>query len=166
MTATSTYSYTRVHTATHLTEVILGSIGDILADLGISAGPLQRQWPIYENAIKAWIAEGSLNQVVLECHPPTGAAKPVIEFPVAYAASGTGDADFTTSRARFARFRAKLDRVPAGTTFKMVCTFNGPHSQQDGWRATTRASTSDLQSLSFGTIGSAPDASARLRYYH
>lgn len=166
MTSTFTYNYTRVHTATHLTEVILGSIGDILADLGINAGPLQREWAIYENAIKAWIAEGSLDQVVLECHPPTGPAKPVIEFPVTYTASGTGDAEFTASRARLARFRAKVDRVPAGTTFKVVCTFNGPHSSQDGWSSTTRASTSGLQSLSFGTVGSAPHASASLRYHH
>jgi len=166
MTTTATHSYTRVHTATHLTEVILGTIGDILADLGIYTGPLQAQWATNENAVKAWIAEGSLAMVVLECHPPTGPAKPVIEFPVAYTATGTGDAQFTTSRARLARFLAKLDRVPAGTTFGLVCTFNGTHSAQPGWSATTRASTTGLQGLTFGTIGTAPHASAGLRYYH
>jgi len=166
MTTTSTYSYTRVHTATHLTEVILGSIGDILADLGIRTGPLHDEWVTNENAIKAWITEGSLDQVVLECHPPTGPANPVIEFPVTYTATGTGDAEFTTSRARLARFLAKLTRVPAGTTFKLVCIFNGPRTPQVGWSPTTRASTSGLQSLSFGTVGSAPHASAGLRYFH
>ncbi|MEU5903789.1 hypothetical protein ABZ780_05385 [Micromonospora sp. NPDC047467] len=166
MTTTSTYSYTRVHTATHLTEVILGSIGDILADLGINAGPLHARWKTNENAIKAWIAEGSLAAVVLECQPPTGQAKPVIEFPVAYTTTGGGDAEFTASRARLARFRAKLDRVPAGTTFRLVCTFSGTHTAQPGWSTTTRASTAGLQSLTFGTVGTAPHASASLRYHH
>lgn len=165
MTTTATYSYTRVHTATHLTEVILGAIGDILADLRIRVGPLTDQWEIYENAIKAWIAEGSLAAVILECQPPTGPAKPVIEFPVAYAATGTGDAEFTTSRARLARFLAKLDQVPAGTTFRVVCTYNGTASDQPGWSATTRASTAGLQSLTFGTVGSAPHASASMRIH-
>jgi hypothetical protein len=166
MTTTSTYSYTRVHTATHLTEVILGTIGDILADLGIDTSPLHARWVTNETAIKAWITEGSLAAVVLECKPPTGTARPVIEFPVQYAASGTGDAEFTASRARLARFRAKLDRVPYGTTFQLVCTFNGAHSSQPDWSPTTRASLAGLQSLKFGTIGSAPHASAGLNYHY
>lgn len=166
MTTTATYSYTRVHTATHLTDVILGAIGDILADLRIRVGPLNDRWEIYENAIKAWISEGSLAAVVLECQPPTGPAKPVIEFPVTYTATGTGDAEFTASRARMARFLAKLDQVPAGTTFRVVCTYNGPATDQPGWSATTRASTTGLQSLTFGTIGSAPHASASMRYHY
>ena len=166
MTTTATYTYTRVHTATHLTDVILGTIGDILADLGINTGPLHSRWETNENAIKAWIKEGSLDTVVLECQPPSGAAKPVFEFPVEYTATGTGNAEFTASRARLARFLAKLNRVPAGTTFRLVCTFNGPSSEQPGWSATTRAATTGLQSLTFGTIGSAPHASAGLRYHH
>ena len=166
MTTTATYSYTRVHTATHLTDVILGTIGDILADLRIRIAPLNEQWETYESAIKAWITEGSLAAVILECQPPTGTAKPVIEFPVAYTATGAGDAEFTASRARLARFLAKLDRVPAGTTFRVVCTYNGTATDQPGWSATTRASTTGLQSLNFGTIGSAPHASADMRYYH
>jgi len=165
MTATVTYAYTRVHTATHLTDIILGTIGDILADLRISTGPLNELWEANENAIKAWITEGCLDAVLVECQPPYGRAKPVFEFPVEYAASGTGDAEFTASRARFARFLAKLDRVPAGTTFRLVCTFNGPHSIQPGWDRTTRASTSGLDSITFGTLGSGPHASAGLRYH-
>lgn len=112
MTSTFTYSYTRTHTATHLTEVILGTITDILADLGINMDRFHCDWVQNENAIKAWIEEGSLTQVVLECHRPSGTVDPVIEFPVSYTASGTGDAEFTASRARLSRFRAKLDRVP------------------------------------------------------
>ena len=166
MTTTTTYTYTRVHTATYLTDVILGSIGDILADLGIHTGPLHDAWQTDEAAIKAWIAEGTLSQVVLECHQPTGLAKPVIEFPVTYTGSGAGDAEFTASRARLARFLGKVNRVPSGTTFTIVCTFNGAHSDQPGWAPTTRASTAGLQRLNFGTVGSAPHASAGLRYLH
>ncbi len=114
MTSVSTHdiTFTRAHTATYLTEVILGTIGDILAHLGINAPQFSRDWDTNETAITAWIAEGSLDQVVLECHQPSGTVDPVIEFPVRYTAVGTADAEFTASRARLARFLAKLDQQP------------------------------------------------------
>jgi hypothetical protein len=157
---------TRVHTATYLTGVILGTIGDILADLGISPSPLTGNWEQNESAIQAWIAEGSLEHVVVECHQPSGAVDPVIEFPVSYTAAGTGDVEFTASRARLARFLAKLDRVPAGTTCRLFCTFSGPRTPQPGWGPGTRASTSGLRGITFGTLGRAPHGSAGMRYLH
>ncbi|MBV9163876.1 MAG: hypothetical protein JO281_20515 [Pseudonocardiales bacterium] len=166
MTATFTHAYTRTHTATHLTELILGTITDILADLDITMDRLYRDWEQNENAIKTWIEEGSLAQVVLECHQPSGTVDPVIEFPVSYTSSGTADAKFTASRARFARFRAKLDRVPTGTTYRLFCTFNGPRTPQPGWGPGTRAATEGLRGITFGTLGAAPHASASMRYLH
>ncbi|SFQ95514.1 hypothetical protein SAMN04488564_101105 [Lentzea waywayandensis] len=164
MTSAHTYSHTRTHTATHLTDVILGTISDILADLGISTASLERDWVITENAIKAWVVEESLASVVVECHRPSGAVKPVIEFPVSYRASGDGDGEFTASRARLARFLAKIDRVPAGTTFQLFCTFQRPRTPQPGWGTGALAGTEGLRSIAFGTLGAAPHASAGMRY--
>jgi hypothetical protein len=162
--STHTLAFTRVHTATYLTEVILGAIGDILADLGIVTSRFVQDWDMNERAIKAWITEGSLNQVALECHQPSGVVAPVIEFPVAYTTIGAGDAEFTASRARLARFRAKLDQVPAGATHRLFCTFSGPHTAQPGWSPGTRASTDGLHGITFGTLGRAPDGSVSMRY--
>src|SRR5438045_825583 len=111
-TATSTRTHTRTHTAVYLTDVILGAIGDILAELGIDATRLYADWTQDERAIATWIEEESLKEVVLECHQPGGKVAPIIEFPVAYQASGVGDASFTAQRAQLARFRAKLASVP------------------------------------------------------
>ena len=166
MISSHTLVYTRAHTATHLTEVILGAIGDILADLGISHSPFTRSWQQNENAIQAWIIEGSLEQVVLECHQPSGTVDPVIEFPVAYTATGTGDAEFTASRARLARFRAKLDRVPVGTTFELFCVFSGSYTPQPGWGPGIRSGTDGLRGITFGTLCRAPHGSAGMRYLH
>ncbi len=164
MSYTSTSTTTRTHTATYLTDVVMGAIADILADLRIDLTTLYRDWDQDEHAIRAWILEGSLKEVVLECHQPGGTVAPIIEFPVAYKTSGTGDAEFTASQARLARFRAKLDRVPPGTTYRLFCTFHGPHSPQPGWSPGTRASTEGLRSINYGTLASAPDASASMRY--
>jgi len=142
----------------------MGAIADILADLGIDMTTLYRDWTQDENAIQAWILEGSLAEVALECHQPRRIVSPVVEFPVAYRLDGSGDAEFTASRARLARFREKIDRVPAGTTYRLYCTFNGPHSPQPGWSAGTRASTDGLRSINYGTLGSAPHATASMRY--
>lgn len=164
MTSTSTRTVTRTHTATHLADVIMGAIADILADLGLDLTVLYRDWAQDENAIQAWILEGTLTEVVLECHQPGGTLSPVIEFPVVYRTDGSGDAEFTTSRARLARFRAKMDRVPSGTTYRLLCTFNGPHTPQPGWAPGTLASTDGLRSINYGTLASAPDATASMRY--
>jgi len=168
MSSVSTYdiTFTRAHTATYLTEVILGTINDILAHLSINASQLTRDWDTNEKAVNAWITEGSLEQVVLECHQPAGTVAPVIEFPVTYTASGTADAEFTASRARLARFLAKLDTVPSGTTYRLFCTFIGPHSPQPGWSPGSRVSTDGLRSTTFGTLGRAPHGSAGMRYLH
>lgn len=165
MSYTSTWTTTRTRTATHLTDVIMGAIADILASLRIDLTTLYRDWEQDENAIRAWIEEGSLSTVVLECHQPGGAVAPVMEFPVAYT-SGVGNAEFTASRARMARFLAKLDSVPSGTTYRLFCTFNGPRTPQPGWSPGARASTDGLRSLTYGTLGAAPDATASMRYLY
>jgi hypothetical protein len=142
----------------------MGTIADILADLRIDVTALCRDWKQDEAAIAAWILETSLEQVVLECHQPSGTIAPVIEFPVAYRTGGTADTRFTADRAALARYRAKLDRVPAGTAFRLLCTYCKTPSPQPGWEPASRASTSGLRSLRFGTLASAPDATVSLRY--
>lgn len=95
MTSTSTTTYTRTNTAVYLTDVVMGAIADILGQLRIDLTTLYRDWKQDEAAIKAWIEEGSLKEVVLQCHQPNGTVAPIIEFPVSYQASGVGDASFT-----------------------------------------------------------------------
>jgi hypothetical protein len=163
-TSTSTSTYTRTQTAVYLTEVVMGTIADILADLRIDLTTLYRDWKQDEAAIAAWIGEGSLEQVVLECHQPGGTVSPVLEFPVSYRSSGAADPKFTADRAALARYRAKLDRVPAGTVFRLLCAFSKTPSPQPGWERGTRASTSGLRPLRFGTLASAPHATVGLRY--
>jgi hypothetical protein len=163
--STRTSTTTRTHTATWLSDVILGTIADILADLGIDLTRFYRDWAQDEAAIQAWVLEQSLEMVILQCLQPGGLVAPIIEFPVRYRAGGEGDAQFTAHRASVARFRAKLDRVPNGTTYTLFCTFNGPHTDQPGWGPGKRASTSGMHSLSLGRIASAPDATASMRYW-
>jgi len=153
--ATQTRTHTRTHTATHLADIILGSLGDLLAYIGIDTSRFQRQFDQNEKAIAAWIEEGSLAEVVLECHRPNGTVRPVFEFPVTYGASEAG---FVDSRAAFARYLAKISSVPSGTTYRLFCTFDGPHSTQAGWSPGTRASTDGLHSTSMGGLGEGPHA--------
>lgn len=163
-TSTSVSTYTKTQTATYLTEVVMGTIASILADLRIDITVLYKDWKQDETAIAAWIEEGSLQQVVLECSQPNGVISPIFEFPVTYTLSGKGDATFTADRAALARYLAKLERVPAGTTFRLICTFRKEHSAQVGWGSTNRASTDGLKSLTYGTLSSAPHAVLAMRY--
>lgn len=165
MTYTSLSTYTRTHTATHLADVILGSIADILGTLGIDATRVFADWDTDQRAISAWIEEGSLASVALECHQPGGVVAPIFEFPVSYVGTGEGDRKFTADRAALARYLAKLQSVPKGTVYRLFCNFNGPHSEQAGWGPGTRASLSGMRSYSFGTLAAGPHANAGLRYF-
>jgi Bacterial HORMA domain 2 len=160
-TATSTTTYTRTHTATYLGEVIMGTIGDVLALLGVTPNGAVR-WDLDQEAIAAWIEEQSLDTVVLECHRPDGAVRPIFEFPVSYDVSGAGQ--FEDSRASWARYQAKISGVPAGTTYKLVCTFCTKRTPQYGWGQGVRSSTAGLQSTSFGSLAEAPHARASMRH--
>jgi len=165
MTTTSVSTFTRTHTATHLADVILGSIADILGTLGIDATRVFADWDTDQRAIVAWIVEGSLASVILECHQPDGTVAPIFEFPVSYAVTGEGDRKFTADRAALARYLAKLRSVPPGSTHRVFCTFSGSHTAQQGWGAGARASVSGMRSYSFGTLATGPHANAGLRYF-
>ena len=163
--ATATSTYTHTHTATHLADVILGSIADILGTLGLDPTSLFADWNTDQRAISNWIAECSLSCVALECHRPNGTVSPIFEFPVSYTGSGDRDRKFTADRAALARYLAKLQSVPPGTTYRLFCAFRGHPSHQEGWSAGTRASTSGMQSHSFGTLATGPHGTAGLRYF-
>ncbi|NKB90541.1 MAG: hypothetical protein GKS06_20225 [Acidobacteria bacterium] len=162
-TSTVTATHTRTNTATYLTDLILGTVGDLLASLGIDATRLYRDWAQDEAAIKQWILEASLKKLVLECVQPNGTVAPIFEFPVTYSATGLGNAAFAAQRAKLARYRAKLASVPRGTTYRIVCTFQGAHSPMDGWSPTKRTSTAGLKANNFGVLGSGPHATASMR---
>ena len=163
-TSTATRTYTRTHTATYLTDLIMGALSDVLAHLEINADRLYRDWAQDQRAISAWIEEASLDAVILECHRPGGSVTPIFEFPVTYDVVGEGHGRFVNDQARLARYRAKIGSVPAGTTYQLFCTFNGPRTPQGGWVSGTRSSTEGLRSTSFGTLGEGPHARAGLRH--
>ena len=162
---TSVSTYTRTHTATHLADVILGSIANILGTLGIDPTRLFADWPTDQAAIRNWIAEASLKCVALECHRPDGTVNPIFEFPVSYDARRVGNRRFTADRVALAQYMAKLQRVPAGTAYRLFCSFRRPPSPQSGWSPGTRASVGGMRSTSFGTLAAGPHAGTALRYY-
>jgi hypothetical protein len=159
-TNTGTYTYARTHTATHISDTIMTSITDILITLGIDAARHHQRWQQNANAIRRWIEEGSLKQVAVECILPDGTVAPVFEFDVAYTAGGVGDRKFTADNASLLKYLAKIKRVPAGTMFRLFCSYHWTPSKQPGWISGTRASTDGLRTRSIGTLAGAPDATA------
>lgn len=163
-TATTTHLITRAHTATHLTNAIAGAIADILGHLDIDTTRILTRWPHdYDPAIQAWINEGSLTAVIVECHRPDRSTHPVFEFPISYHTDGS--ANLNHRHVALARQWTKLNRVPTGTTVDIICTYRGPHSPQPGWGPTHRASTDGLRARTLGTLAAGPYAEASIRCY-
>lgn len=168
MTSTSVgvYTTTRTQTAVHLSDVIMSSIGDILTTLKIGTTSFFRDWTQDVTAISNWIEEGTLKSVSLECHRPDGTVKPVFDFDVNYTAGGYGDCRFTEDNASLLTYLAKLERVPAGSTYRLFCSFNSSwHSNQKGWGPGNKASTNGLRSRTIGTLAGGPDATATTRIH-
>lgn len=163
--STVVHTHTITQTATHLADVILSSMADILASLGIDVTRFFADWNQDQRAILAWISERSLKCVILECHQPSGTVAPVFEFPVSYTGIGEADRKFSVDRASLARYLAKLQSVPKGTHYRLFCTFHGAHTSQAGWQPGDRASTDGMRSFSFGTLATGPHANASLLYF-
>ena len=66
-TSVGVQTETRVRTAVHLTDAIMGTFSHILAHLGLRSAYLNEHWTTIEVGLKTWIAEGSLEAVRLEC---------------------------------------------------------------------------------------------------
>ncbi len=163
--ATATSLHTRVHTATYLTDIVLGAISDILGHLGLDLTRHYTQFAENEAAIAQWITEQSLEKVILEVARPSGALAFAAEFPITYVGNEQQRGEFVSSRAALARYRAKFASLPAGCSYRLVCTYRATASNMPGWSPTTRASTAGLNSFSFGSLADAPHASASLRIF-
>lgn len=152
-TITRTTIYTSTHTATYLCDAIRANIVQLLQHLGLDGLRLSNDWDSsYASAIRAWIEEGSLKTVVLECTTPSGITKR-FDFDVEYL-------DGTTVRFRnrtqtMAGYLVKIASIPSSSTWRIVCRYHGPHSSQPGWSSTSLAAAT-TPSMSFGTVAQAP----------
>lgn len=162
-TTMRTSTSTRTQTAVHLTDVITGAFSHIVASLGLSAGYLQSNWNTIETGLMTWIEEGTLTKVSLEFGDSTNPVA-IVEIPLQCRYSGTGDAEFVANRARLARQMAKIQRVPAGTSYRVLVSHTGAHTDVPGWYAATAASRGGLTSYNLGSLGYGPDASLSMNY--
>lgn len=165
-TSTSTFVATWTQVATHLTNNILGTLAEAVAQLGLNPSVVTDEWDNNEAAVSQWISERSLRAVSVEFTSPSGAVLAVVEFPVEYLGSGVDGAGFTASKARIRRFLLKQNRLPAGTSARLFIEFYGAHTSMPGWTPAVRADRSGLRSTSAGTLASAPGASASMTIYN
>ncbi len=154
---------TRTQTAVHLTDIITGAFSHIVAHMGTSPGYIHQHWATIELGLMTWIEEGSLSDVSLEFGDPRTPVA-IFEIPLQYRFTGTGDVEFVASRARLARLMAKIDKVPVGTSYRVVANHDGPHAEVAGWSTTTAADRHGLSSYNLGSLGSGPEAAASLKH--
>lgn len=153
----------RTQTAVHLTDLITGAFSAIIATLRASRRTLDTHWETIERGLMIWIEEGSLETVALEFGSPD-APEAIFEIPIEYRFTGHGNVEFVASRARLLRLTAKIDAVPAGTSYRMIVTHTGAYSEVPGWYATNAADRSGLSGYNLGSLGSGPTARASLNY--
>lgn len=167
-TATKTHAQvaTWTHTATHLADAIMGSLSTILGTLQLDLTKLTDSWALYQNGISVWLAEESLEAVVLECTGPDKVLRAAFEFPAKYSTDVAADAKFVHDHATLAGYAAKLKRLPAGCSYRILVTYRRTPKELPGWSSTSRLASDGMRVRVFGTVAAAPHASANLRYLY
>jgi hypothetical protein len=123
-----------------------------------------RRWPTeYDPAIRAWITEGSLSIIHLECTRLNGTVNPIFHFPIEY--YDDGSAEISQRHIAQARLWSKVNKVPLGTTFAIKCSYRSKHTDQPYWSDSTLASTDGMSKTNFGTLASGTYASASVTMY-
>lgn len=158
----STQTYTTTHSANYIADRILGSLKDIIRDVGLSPAKFMDDWEFIENSIKTWLEEHGLKTVFLEIYD-SSTDKLVIrtDFDIKY----DGEEMFWDDGQAIRTQILKLGKLPNACGYRLVVQRHDDARQLDGWSSTNLRDTIHLAPTSVGTAASAPGMNASGRMW-
>jgi hypothetical protein len=166
MMNTSTVAATFVHTCTYLGSKISGALQGILTEAGLGQLSLKYDWDDVEGALRQWLGEQSLKDVILEIFEPgSDVAAARFDVDISYVGGEPTTAfrnDLTTSRiaARKAAIKAGGD-----LRFRVVLNLKDGHSPRTGWSSTKPRGTGTMSVRVMGELAAGPGATSHLRFW-
>lgn len=165
MTAVSTHTYMRTHTATYVSDKLRNFLKLLVNHYGLNPEGVVDAWSSWvDRAARAWLESGHLESIVIEFfRPGSTVALARWDFPIRY--DGNGGDDMWIDRNFFQDAIDKAAAPPRDCTYRILLTHaaNPPHV--DGIEFVPFLSLGKLVSREIGTVVATPDIMASARYY-
>lgn len=150
----STYSqvFTQTHSIVFLSDNLRNTLREVIRENGLSPNKLIQDWETIERGIRAWLASGHLNNIVVEFFKPgASSASARWEFPVGYSGSGVDD-DMWLDKVYLRQLIAKAARPSSDCTYRILLCTNPGAVAVSGFTNCTFLSTGLLAARQAGTV--------------
>jgi hypothetical protein len=165
-TSVSTYTATttRTHVITYLTDKMLRSLGNIIRDSGLSMDTFSSLRPDYERGMKAWLASGHFEKVILEVFS-SDTNQLVKRWDFELYSDGAGGLEFWFNPDEIRYHLLKAGRVPSTCKYAIIVVTKEGRPDVSGWSSCSLRDTSQLRQFSLGTTISASSSGTRTHYW-
>jgi len=160
--ATVTTTYT--HVVSYLTDKLILSLGNIIRDSGLDMQRFADQREAYERGIKAWLASGHLEKVILEVHDPATSAL-VKRWDFELYVDGDGELGFWFDPDDIKYHLLKSGKVPSKCGYAVIVDTKPGRPDVEGWSRCTLRDTGHLRQFCLGTTISASTTGTRTSYW-
>jgi hypothetical protein len=167
MSAVSTYTYARVHTAIYASDKLRNFLKLLVRHYGLDPQGVVDAWSEWvDRAVRYWLESGHLTDIAIEFYWPSSEdAVARWDFPVRY--DGNGADEMWIDPAFFEESLSKAKAPPLGCSYRIVLFTKTGRPDVPGlsMTSTTMRSTSGLVAREIGTVIATPDIMASARYY-
>ncbi len=161
-------TYVQVNTYTHslnyVSDRMLRSIHQIIAESGLDVSAFTDQWAVVNRGLTKWMETQDLESVHLEVYDPdTDRLITRWDLNVLYEA-GSEDGGFHEDPEAILSAILKAGHVPARCRYRILATTKDGRPDVEGWSRTTARSVDGMVRQSVGTAIASPDIQATAGY--
>ncbi len=161
----STSTATHAHVANHITDKMVLSLGNILRDSGLDMQRFSDQRETYQNGIKAWVASGHLEKVVLEIYDPVTNVLVPPRWDFELCVDGKGELGFWFDPNDIKYHLEKAGKPPAKCSYSVIVVNKPGRPDVTGWGACDFRNTNGLKQFCLGTTIAAGNTDVKTSYW-
>lgn len=167
MSAVSTYTYARIHTAIYASDKLRNFLKLLVRYYGLDPQGVIDAWSDWvDRAVRFWLETGDLTYIAIEFYwPGSDEAVARWDFPIRY--DGDGSDEMWIDPVFFQESLSKAKAPPRGSSYRIVLFTKTGRPDVPGLNltSTTMRSTMGLVARETGTVIFTPDIMASARYY-
>ncbi len=165
MTSTFAFAYTRTHTANFAADNMKNILRDIVLYAGLDPDKLLNNWRTTGEAIKTWLLDGDLVQIIIEFYlPHSNYVEARWDFPIDYDGNGAEE-DMWVDKSHLQRTLNKSRRPPSNCEYRVIIQTHPGAVDIEGFTSTNLLSTEKLECRGSGTVIATGDIIAASRYW-
>lgn len=163
-TATSTATYTQVHTVNFLTNEIWNQLRTIIRESGLDAATFVQDEALYTKGIRTWLTSGHLDYVYIEIYDKQ-TDKLIKRWDIKIKEDSSGNKTLWADTEGIRYAIAKTGRLPSGCSYSIKIQNKPGRPDVDGFVKCSERSTSHLTVGSVGTTATANGTNLQTNFY-